>query len=398
MERIYMDHAATTPVDSEVVDAMLPHFTTYYGNASSFHSYGREAHGAMEDARKKVAELIGAESDEIIFTAGGTESDNIAIKGIAYKKKKGNIITSSIEHPAVLETCRALEREGFNVTYLPVDRFGMVHPSDVESAIKDGTILISIMHANNEVGTIQPIEEIAKIASENGIPFHTDAVQSAGKVPIDVGRTNIDLLSLSSHKIYGPKGVGALYIKKGVKINPIIHGGGHERGLRSSTENIPGIVGFGKACELAKKRMDKDVPYLIKLRDKLINNTLNTIKESYLNGHSTKRLPNNAHFRFTAIEGESLIMSLDDKGIAASTGSACSSKKLEPSHVLMAIGLNEVEAHGSLRLTLGRENTDEELEYVLEVLPEVVERLREISPLWKKDFEIEKWRKEMEKR
>ena len=254
------------------------------------------------------------------------------------------------------------------------------------------------MHANNEIGTVQPIKEIAKIASENGIPFHADAVQSAGKVSIDVKRMNIDLLSLSSHKIYGPKGVGALYIKKGVKINPIIHGGGHERGLRSSTENIPGIVGFGKACELAKKRMDTDVPYLIKLRDKLINNTLDKIEESYLNGHSTKRLPNNAHFRFTAIEGESLIMSLDDKGIAASTGSACSSKKLEPSHVLMAIGLNEVEAHGSLRLTLGRENTDEELEYVLEALPEVVERLREISPLWKKDLEIEKWRKEMEKR
>ncbi len=398
MKRIYMDHAATTQVDQEVMEVMLPYFTTYYGNASSFHSYGREAHDAMEDARKKVAELIGAESDEIIFTAGGTEADNIAIKGVAYKKEKGTIITSSIEHPAVLETCRALEREGFNVTYLPVDRFGMVQPPDVESAKKDETIIISIMHANNEIGTVQPIKEIAKIASENGIPFHADAVQSAGKVSIDVKRMNIDLLSLSSHKIYGPKGVGALYIKKGVKINPIIHGGGHERGLRSSTENIPGIVGFGKACELAKKRMDTDVPYLIKLRDKLINNTLDKIEESYLNGHSTKRLPNNAHFRFTAIEGESLIMSLDDKGIAASTGSACSSKKLEPSHVLMAIGLNEVEAHGSLRLTLGRENTDEELEYVLEALPEVVERLREISPLWKKDLEIEKWRKEMEKR
>lgn len=397
-KRVYLDHAATTPVDPAVVDAMLPYFTRFYGNASSLHAYGREAHNAMDEARKNAAELINAESDEIIFTAGGTESDNIAIKGIAYKKKKGYIITSSIEHPAVLETCRALEREGFEVTYLPVDRFGMVNPSDVESAIKDETILISIMHANNEIGTIQPIKEIAKIASENGIIFHTDAVQSAGKVPIDVRRMNIDLLSLSSHKIYGPKGVGALYIRKGVRIEPIIHGGGHERGLRSSTENIPGIVGFGKACELAKKRMDKDVPHLIKLRDTLIPNTVNTIEESYLNGHPKERLPNNAHFRFTAIEGESLIMSLDDEGIAASTGSACSSKKLEPSHVLMAIGLNEVEAHGSLRLTLGRENTDEEVEYVLEVLPEVVERLREISPLWKKEFEIERWRKEMEKR
>jgi cysteine desulfurase len=393
-KRIYLDHAATTPVDLEVVDAMQPYFTSCYGNASSLHSYGREAHNAMEDARKKVAALIGAGIDEIIFTAGGTESDNIAIKGIAYKKKKGHIITSSIEHPAVLETCRALEKGGFEVTYLPVDKFGMVNPSDVESAIKEETILISIMHANNEIGTIQPIEEIAKIASENGIPFHTDAVQSAGKVSIAVREMNIDLLSLSSHKIYGPKGVGALYIKKRVRVEPIIHGGGHERGLRSSTENIPGIVGFGKACELAKDRMAVDIQHLTEMRDELIKGVL-AIEETYLNGHSTKRLPNNAHFRFSAIEGESLILSLDEKGIAASTGSACSSKKLEPSHVLLAIGLNEVEAHGSLRLTLGRENTREEVAYVVDTLSEVVERLREMSPLWKKDLELEKWREAM---
>lgn len=393
-KRVYMDHAATTKVDPEVVEAMQPYFTRYYGNASSLHSYGREAYTAMEDARKKVAALIGAGSDEIIFTAGGTESDNIAIKGIAHKKKRGHIITSSVEHPAVLETCRALERAGFYLTYLPVDRFGMVNPSAVESAIKDETILVSIMHANNEIGSIQPIKEIAKIASEIGIPFHTDAVQSAGKVPIDVRGMNIALLSLSSHKIYGPKGVGALYIKKGVRIEPIIHGGGHERGLRSSTENIPGIVGFGKACKLAKERMDVDVQHLTETRDELIKGVL-AIEESYLNGHSSKRLPNNAHFRFYAIEGESLILSLDEKGIAASTGSACSSKKLEPSHVLMAIGLNEVEAHGSLRLTLGRENTMEEVAYVVDALSEVVERLREMSPLWKKDLELEKWRKVM---
>lgn len=383
MNRIYMDHAATTKVDQEVLDAMLPYFTEYYGNASSLHAFGREAHNAMEDARNKVAELIGANGDEIIFTAGGTESDNIAIKGIAYKRKSGHIITSSIEHPAVLETCRALEKEGFEITYLPVDKSGMISPSSVESALKKDTILISIMHANNEIGTIQPIKEIAKIASENGILFHTDAVQSAGKVPIDVDEMNIDLLSLSSHKIYGPKGVGALYIKKGTRIEPIIHGGGHERGLRSSTENIPGIVGLGKACELAKNRMEADVQHLTKMRDGLIKGAL-AIEESYLNGHPTKRLPNNAHFRFTAIEGESLILSLNDKGIAASTGSACSSKKLEASHVLMAIGLNEVEAHGSLRLTLGRENTMEEIDYVADVLPAIVGRLREMSPLWER--------------
>jgi len=393
-KRVYLDHAATTPVDPEVVDAMQPYFTRFYGNASSLHSYGQEAHNAMEDARKKVAALIGAESEELIFTAGGTESDNMAIKGVAHKKKRGHIITSSIEHPAVLEACRALERGGFEVTYLPVDRFGMVNPLDVESAINDKTILISIMHANNEIGTIQPIEEIAKIASERGIPFHTDAVQSAGKVSIDVRRMNIDLLSLSSHKIHGPKGVGALYIKKGVQIEPIIHGGGHERGVTSSTENVPGIVGFGTACELAQDRMKVDVHHLAEMRDRLIQGAL-TIEESYLNGHPTKRLPNNAHFRFTAIEGESLILSLDERGIAASTGSACSSKKLVPSHVLMAIGLTEVEAHGSLRLTLGRENTSEEIAYVVEALSEVVERLREMSPLWKKDLELAKWKEKL---
>ena len=380
---VYMDNAATTQTDQKVVEAMLPFFTESYGNASSLHSFGRKAHDVMEKSRQKVADIIGADADEIIFTAGGTESDNIAIKGIAFKKKKGHLITSSIEHPAVLETCGYLEKQGFDVTYLGVDKFGMVSLDDLKDAIRDDTILITVMHANNEVGTIQPITEIGKIAKECEIPLHTDAVQSIGKVPVDCEEMGIDLLSISSHKIYGPKGVGALYIKKGVKVEPIIHGGGHEKGIRSSTENIVGIVGLAKACELSKTNMDKDVAYLTKIRDKLIDGVLK-IEESYLNGHPTKRLPNNAHFRFGAIEGESLLLLLDDKGIFASTGSACSSKKLAASHVLMAIGLNEVDAHGSLRLTLSRKNTREDIDYVLEVLPEVVERLRQMSPLWKK--------------
>ncbi|MEW5759163.1 MAG: cysteine desulfurase NifS [Candidatus Thermoplasmatota archaeon] len=402
-KKVYLDHAATTPIDDEVFKEMLPYFTEYYGNASSLHSFGREAHNAMEKARAKVAHLIGAKEDEIIFTGSGTESDNIAIKGVAYKMKeyitdyKGpHIITSSIEHPAVLETCKQLEKEGFRVKYLSVDEYGIINIEELEKSISKGTFLITIMHANNEIGTIQNIEKIGKIAGDYNIIFHTDAVQSLGKIPIDINKINVSLLSASAHKIYGPKGVGGLYIKKGVRLEPIVHGGGHEKGLRASTENIAGIVGFGKACELAKIRFDEDIKHIAKLRDKLIKNILN-IEESYLNGHPTLRLPNNAHFRFTGIEGESLILSLDEKGIAASTGSACSSKKLKPSHVLMAIGLNEIEAHGSLRLTLGRENTDEEINYVLDTLPEVVGKLRDISPLWGKKFELEEWKKKMEK-
>ena len=381
--RVYLDHAATTPVDEKVLEEMLPYFTKKYGNASSLHSFGREARDAIERSRERVAELIGAESEEIIFTAGGTESDNIAIKGIAFREGKGHIITSQIEHPAVMATCQHLEKKGFDVTYTPVDKYGMVSPEDVENAIRDDTILITIMHANNEIGTVEPIEEIAKIARENEIVFHTDAVQSVGKIPVNVKRIGMDMLSISAHKIYGPKGVGALYIKKGTKIEAIIHGGGHEKGLRPSTENVPGIVGLGKACELAEKRMEEDMKRMQRLRDRLIKGVLE-IEESYLNGHPEKRLPNNAHFRFAAVEGESLILSLDDKGIAGSTGSACSSKKLKPSHVLMAIGLNEVQAHGSLRLTLGRENTEEEIDYVIEVLPPILEKLRAMSPLWKR--------------
>lgn len=381
---IYMDHSATSPVDPEVFEAMKPYFVKSFGNASTLYSLGREGRTAMEKAREQVALLIGAEPKEIIFTSGGTESDNIAIKGTAYKfKAKGNhIITSAIEHPAVDETCKYLEKNGFEVTYLPVYKDGIVKVSDLEEAITDKTILITIMHANNEIGTIQPIAEIAKIAREKGIYFHTDAVQTVGKIPVDVKELDVDMLSLSSHKLYGPKGIGALYIKKGVRIEPIIHGGGHERGIRPGTENVPGIVGLGKACSIAKANLESDSKKVTRLRDRLIDNVLEQVEESYLNGHRTKRLPNNANFRFTGIEGESLILTLDTKGISASTGSACSSTKLEASHVLMAIGLKEVEAHGSLRISLGRENTEEEIDYTVQAINEVVSKLREMSPLW----------------
>lgn len=381
--KVYLDHAATTPVDKEVLDAMIDFFNKKFGNASSLHSWGREAKEALEKSREKVAALINADADEIVFTGGGTESDNMAIKGIAFMHGKGHIITSKIEHPAVLETCKYLEKKGFDVTYLPVDKYGMVNPEDVEKEIRDDTILITIMHANNEIGTIEPIEEIGKIAKKNNIVFHTDAVQTVGKISIDVKKMNVDMLSISSHKIYGPKGVGALYIKRGIKIEPILHGGGHEKGLRSSTENISGIVGFAKACEIAMKKMKEDVERMKKLRDKIIKNVLE-IEEAYLTGHPEKRLPNHASFYFRGIEGESLILMLDSYGIAASTGSACSSKKLQPSHVLLAIGLKPEEAHGSLRITLGRENKEEEIDYFLDVIPKVIEKLRKISPMWNK--------------
>ncbi|HEX3013730.1 MAG TPA: cysteine desulfurase NifS [Methanobacterium sp.] len=381
---MYMDHSATSPVDPEVFEAMKPYFVDSFGNASTLYSMGRDARKAMESARENIASLLGAKPEEIIFTSGGTESDNLAIKGTAYRlKNKGNhIITSAIEHPAVRETCKYLEKKGFEVTYLPVYEEGIVRISDLEDAITDKTILITIMHANNEIGTIQPITEIGKIAREKGIYFHTDAVQSVGKIPINVAEMNIDMLSISAHKLYGPKGIGALYVRKGVRIEPILHGGGHERGLRPGTENVSGIVGLGKACELAQKNMMEDAKYITNLRDKLIDGVLDSIEQSYLNGHRTKRLPNNINFRFAGIEGESLVLHLDSKGIASSTGSACSSKNLEPSHVLIALGLEQVDAHGSLRLTLGKENTEEEVNYVIESVKEVVETLRKLSPLW----------------
>ncbi|MBN2599466.1 MAG: cysteine desulfurase NifS [Candidatus Thermoplasmatota archaeon] len=387
MKRIFLDHASTTKVDEEVLQAMLPYFSESFGNPSSIHAFGREAREAVDDARAQVGNLLGARDDEIIFTAGGTESDNLAIKGLAYLNKekrtmKGpHIITSTIEHPGVLEVCRHLETQGFQVKYLPVDNQGILDPETLRSSISKNTFLLSFMFANNEIGTIQPIEEIGKIAKEHEIAFHTDAVQAVTKVPVDVKKQHIDLLALSSHKIYGPKGIGALYLRNGIKIQPIIHGGGHEKGMRSSTLNTPGIVGLGKACELAKKRMPQDINRMRTLRDSLIKNTLQ-IEESYLNGHPEKRLVNNAHFRFTGIEGESLLLGLDEQGIATSTGSACSSQKLQASHVLLAIGLDPVQAHGSLRITLGRENTKEEITSVSKILPQVVERLRMMSPLW----------------
>ena len=387
MERIYMDYGASTPVDKEVIEEMIPYFDKFYGNPSSIHSFGREAFDAVEESRTKVADMICAKEDEIVFTSGGTESDNLAIKGIAFrnKKKKDNksthIITSAIEHPGVLSTCKYMEQIGFNVKYLPVDKNGLIDIGELEDAISKDTFLITIMFANNEIGTIEPMEKIGKIAKEHDVIFHTDAVQAVGKIPIDVNKLNIDLLALSSHKIYGPKGAGALYVKNGVKLQTIAHGGGHEKGLRSSTYNTPGVVGLGKACELGKTRLKEDMAYLKNLRDMLIKDVLK-IEESYLNGHPEKRLVNNAHFRFTAIEGESLNLMLDGKGIAAATGSACSSKKLQASHVLLAIGLKPEEANESLRFTLGRMNTKEDIGSVVEVLPEIVQNLRNMSPLW----------------
>jgi cysteine desulfurase len=381
MKRIYLDHAATTPLDKRVLKAMLPYFSKKFGNASSLHSFGVEAREAIENSREKVAHLINAKSDEIYFTSGGTESNNLAIKGIAFanRKRGKHIITSKIEHHAVLNVCEWLEKQGFEITYLPVDKYGFVNLDELKRSIRKDTILVSVMHANNEIGTIEPIEEIGRICKEKNVYFHTDAVQSTGKIPIDVEKMNIDLLSISAHKIYGPKGVGALYVRKGVNIETIQHGGGHERGLRSGTENTPGIVGLGEACAIAEKEMKREEIKQTRLRDYLIKNVLK-IKDSHLNGHPTKRLPNNANFWFAFIEGESLIAQLDIHGIAASTGSACSSKSLEPSHVLLAIGLKPHEAHGSLRLTLGKENNKKEIDYVIDVLPKVVKELRKISP------------------
>ncbi|WP_425061186.1 Cysteine desulfurase IscS [Sporomusa carbonis] len=384
MKRIYFDHSATTPVDREVADLMLEYMTDKYGNPSSVHSFGRETRKAIEEAREKVAALINASPNEIFFTSGGTEGDNLAIKGVAYaNRKKGNhIITTQIEHHAVLHTCEYLEKQGFTVTYLPVDEHAMVRMEDLKNAITDKTILISVMFANNEVGTIQPIKEIGQLAKEKGIYFHTDAVQVAGNYPIDVKELNIDLLTLSGHKFYASKGIGALYIRRGVKIEEIQHGGGHERNMRAGTENVPGIVGLGKAAEIAKRDMEKKVTYIQGLRDKLIAGVMEKIPHVKLNGHPECRMPGNANFSFLYIEGESLLLNLDLKGIAASSGSACTSGSLDPSHVLLAMGLTHEVAHGSLRVSLGRGNTEEDINYFLEVVPEIVERLRSMSPLY----------------
>ena len=385
MKRIYLDYAATTPTHPEVVAAMLPYFTDTFGNPSSIHSFGQEAKGAIEEARDKVAALIGAKSDEIVFTSGGTEADNFAIKGVSYANEhKGNhIITTSIEHHAVIEPLKFLERRGFKVTYLPVDEYGLVDPQDVREAITDRTILISVMHANNEIGTIEPIAEIGEIAKECGVYFHTDAVQMAGHIPLNVNELGVDLLAMSAHKLYGPKGVGALYARKGTKLVPLMHGGEQERRRRASTENIPGIVGFGKAVEIAQGEMGEEAKRLTILRDRLIKGLLERINGVRLNGHPTRRLPNNVNVSIHFVEGESMLLSLDLEGIAASTGSACSSSTLEPSHVLLALGLSHEQAHGSLRFSLGRETTEEGIEHVSEVLPRVVARLRSMSALVK---------------
>ncbi|NYZ79085.1 cysteine desulfurase NifS [Candidatus Micrarchaeota archaeon] len=380
MKKIYLDHSATSPLDREVFEEMKPYFSLKFGNASSLHSFGREAYEAVERGRERVAKVLNCKPNEVFFTSGGTEADNWALKGVALASKgKKHIITSSIEHHAVLHTCQYLEKNGYEVTYLPVDGYGFVKPEDVEDAVRKDTFIISVMHANNEIGTIEPIEEIGRIAREKGVYFHSDGVQSFCKIPTDVNKLNVDMFSISAHKFYGPKGIGALYIREGTTLEPLLHGGGHERGMRSGTENVPGIVGLGAASEIGSKRMERDAEKMIALRDRLVRETLK-IKDSWLNGHPVKRLPNNAHFCFSLIEGESLILYLDEKGIAASTGSACSSKSLEPSHVLLRIGLKHEEAHGSLRITLGRENTREEMDYMLKVLPEQVEKLRELSP------------------
>ncbi len=387
LKRIYLDNNATTPVHPEVLSEMLPYYKEIFGNPSSVHWFGQQAHNAIQQAREKVAKLIGAEnSSEIVFTSGGTEANNLAIKGVALAlKEKGNhIITSKIEHHAVLNPCKNLEKFGFEVTYLPVDKYGIIDLDNLKKSITKKTILVSIMFANNEVGTIQPIEEISKICSENGVYLHTDAVQAVGKIPINLKELNINLLSLSAHKIYGPKGVGALYIRKGTRIQSILQGGHHEKNRRAGTENVPGIVGLGKTCEIAKKDMEKEIKTLTYLRDKLWEGISKKIEDVQLNGHPEKRLPNTLNVSFKFIEGESILLNLDLKGVAVSTGSACTSGTLEPSHVLKAMGVDPVFAQGAIRFSLGRENTEEEIDYVVDILPEIISKLRAISPLYKK--------------
>ena len=383
MKPIYMDHSATTPVAAEVLEAMLPFFSDKFGNASSLHAFGREAKEALEESRQRVARLLNADPEEIVFTSGGTESDNLALRGIAYKNRNSgrHIITSCIEHPAILETCRSLEREGFSVTYLPVNREGLIELSELERAIRPDTILISIMHANNEVGTIQPLEEVGRLAGERDIYLHTDAVQTVGKINVDVEAMGADLLSLSAHKLYGPKGVGALYIRQGTKMQSLSTGGGHERNLRSGTENVAGIVGLARAADLAGEEMAEEGQRLTGLRDRLAELVLGRVKDAWVNGSMEKRLPGSLNFGFSYVEGESLLLYLDSKGIAVSTGSACSSHKLEPSHVLLALGLKPEECHGSLRITMGRSNNQEQVDYVAECIAEAVERFRMMSPL-----------------
>ncbi len=382
---IYMDHAATTAVDRRVVDAMLPYFNEKYGNASSIYGQGREAHEEMEKARQVVADILRADPKEVIFTSCGSESDNLAIRGVAFaSREKGNhIITSSIEHHAVGHTCEQLRRKfGFEVTCIPADKYGVIDPDDVRRAITDRTVLISIMYANNEVGTIQPISEIGKIARARRIPYHTDAVQAGGALDLDVNRLNVDLLSLSAHKFYGPKGIGVLYLRRSTPLLPMQTGGAHERGRRAGTENIPYIVGLATALKLAYEDREQDNKRIAALRDRLVKGILETVPDCYLTGHPTDRLPNSASFAFQGVEGESVVLNLDLMGVASSSGSACSSGAAEPSHVLLALGLPAEVCQGSLRLTLGNENTDQDVDYVLSILPGIVQKLRAMSPAY----------------
>ena len=391
MNRVYMDNAATTPVSPAVLEKMLPYFSECYGNANSIHSTGLDARKALNAARKKVAAALNCNPEEVYFTSGGSESDNWALKGVAFaNRKKGNhILTSAIEHHAILHTCEWLEKQGFEITYVPVDADGLVNPADVEAAITDKTILISIMAANNEIGTIEPIEEIAKIAHAHHVLFHTDAVQAIGAIPVDVRAIGCDLLSLSGHKFHGPKGVGALYIKQGTRIDNLIHGGAQERGRRASTENVAGIVGMAEAIELATANIPEKAARISALRDQLIDG-LTALPYVRLNGHRTKRLPGNVNVSVRFIEGESLLLRLDLAGVAASSGSACTSGSLDPSHVLLAIGLPHEIAHGSLRLSLSDTTTQEEVDYVLSVLPGIIEYLRDMSPLYNDFMEAQK--------
>jgi cysteine desulfurase len=392
LTRTYLDHAATTPVHPRVRDAMLPYLEDKFGNPSSIHSFGREAAEAVDAARQSLAQLLGAQPEEIIFTSGGSESDTMALFGIWQARQEkaardpvqrgaNHIITTAIEHHAVLHTCQALEKRGARVTYLPVDQHGLVSAEQVAEAIRPETILVSVMHANNEIGTIEPIAEIGAVCRERDIAFHTDAVQTIGHIPVDVKAMNVDLLSLSAHKFYGPKGVGALYRRRGIRLLPLIYGGGHERGLRSGTENVPGIAGLGEAARLAIVELPTEAPRQIALRDRLLDGIEQRIPDVIRTGHPTRRLPNNASVCIRYVEGESMLLKLDFAGIAASSGSACTSGSLEASHVLLAIGLDHDVAHGSLRLTLGHDNTDTDVDLVLETLPPIVEKLRAISPL-----------------
>ncbi len=385
MKRIYLDYAATTPTHPDVVKAMLPYFSDSFGNPSSIYACGQEAKEAIEEARTSVAALIGAHEDEIAFTSGGTEADNAALKGVAYANSgKGNhIITSSIEHHAILETGHYLETQGFQVTILPVDKYGMVNPDDVRRAITDKTIIVSIMNANNEIGTIQPIAEIARVTRDAGVYLHTDAVQTVGHIPCNVDELGVDLLSMSAHKLYGPKGVGVLYTRKGTRLVSFMHGGEQEFGRRASTHNVPGIVGLGKAAQIAQQEMDEEAERVTRLRDKLIDGVLENIDHARLNGHPQTRLPNNVNVSISYAEGEAMCLNLDREGICCSTGSACSSAATEPSHVLLALGLDPLQAHSSLRFSLGKWTTEEEIDRVLDVLPRIVSKLRAMSPLLK---------------